>query len=134
RPGPRIEASGLRPAIRIAGLRSSEPSGRDLRETLQGLANLVKIGQVSSVVEDFGVPDLAGFVNHERSTFGNSLEPNEVVIVRAVCLAHLTVKIAQQRKVQIFFVLPLLLCKWAIHTDGQDLSIEVSIVIEVVPH
>src|SRR4030095_299811 len=134
RPRLRTEASGLRPAMEIPGLRRSEPSRQDLRETLQGLADLIKIGQVSSVVQDFGIPDLAGFVDHERGTFSNSLESDEVVIVRAVGLAHLTVEIAEQREVQILFVLPLLLRKWAIHTDSQDLSIEIGIVAEVVPH
>ena len=104
--------------MEIPGLRRSEPLRQDLRETLQGLADLIKIGQVSSVVQDFGIPDLAGFVDHERGTFSNSLESDEVVIVRAVGLAHLTVEIAEQRKVQIFLVLPLLLRKWTIHTDG----------------
>ncbi len=134
RPRLKTEASGLRPALEIAGLRLSEPSRQDLRETLQGLADLIKIGQVSSIVQDFRIPDLAGFIDHERGTFGNSLESDEVVIIRAVGLAHLTVEIAEQRKGQILFVLPLLLRKWAIHTDGQDLSIEIGIVAEVVPH
>ena len=58
----------------IPGLSLSEPSmTRFLREILQSLANPVKIGQISSVIQDFGIPDLAGFVDHERSTFGNSL-------------------------------------------------------------
>src|SRR5438093_1346770 len=133
-PGLSTEASGLRPDMEIPGLRHPEPSRQALRETLQGLADLLKIGQVSSVVQDFGIPDLAGFVDHECGTLGNALESDEVVIVRAVSLAHLTVEIAEQRKVQIFFVLPLLLRKWAVHADGQDLSVEIGIVTEVVAH
>src|SRR6185503_12124032 len=133
RPGLRTEASGLRPTMEIPGLRSSEPSRQDLRETLQGLADLIKIGQVSSVIQDFGISDLAGFVDHECGTFGNSLEAVEVVIIRAVGLTHLTVEITEQCKVQMLFVLPLLLRKWAIHTNSQDLSIEMRIVAEVVP-
>src|SRR5712691_1812974 len=100
RPRLKTEASGLRPALKIAGLSSSEPSRQDLRETLQGLADLIKIGQVSSIVQDFRIPDLAGFIDHERGTFGNSLEYDEVVIIRAVGLAHLGLKSLSSVKVK----------------------------------
>ncbi len=61
--------------------------------------NLVEIWQVAGAFQDFGVLDLAGFVNHERGTFGNAMQPPEVVKVRPVGLACLTVEIAEQREV-----------------------------------
>ena len=105
-----------------------------LREALQGLTNFVEIWQVSGAFQDFGIPHLAGFVNHERRALGDALKSPQVVKVRSVGLARLTIEVAEQREVQMFFFFPLLLRKGAIHTDAKDLGIEIRVVVEIVPY